>query len=173
MQERARQEVVSVIGDRDPVLSDFERMPFLWAAIREAMRISSPTNITIPRISDEPIHLSDRIIPPNVPIVLNLCALLHNNDAYQDEAVFDPERFLFEADEGKWMVFGSGPRQCPARNFALYEQRTLASLLLREYKWSLPEDSIHRDGLKTSLSTFALSLAKDLYIDFQHLGKFA
>jgi hypothetical protein len=39
-------------------------------------------------------------------------------------------------------------------------------MLLREYEWTLPADSIHRDGLKNAFSPFALTLPHDLHITF-------
>ncbi|KAG1777506.1 hypothetical protein EV702DRAFT_969398, partial [Suillus placidus] len=48
----------------------------------------------------------------------------------------------------------------------LYEQRSLAVMLLREYEWTLPEDSIHQDGLKNAFSPFALTLPYNLRITF-------
>ena len=86
---------------------------------------------------------------------------------YPDPHVFRPERFLDGAgDEGligkeSWIPFANGPRQCPARNFALYEQRALAVMLLREYTWVLPEGSVHRDGLKNAFSPFALTVPEN------------
>ena len=57
-----------------------------------------------------------------------------------------------------------------SRNFALYELRVLASMLLSEYEWTMPADSPHLDGIKNGFSPFALSLPKDLYVDFKRLS---
>ena len=62
------------------------------------------------------------------------------------------------------------PRRCPARNFSLYEQRVLISMLLREYRWTLPKDSVHNDGLKNGFSAFALNLPENLDIDFVRIA---
>ena len=69
-----------------------------------------------------------------------------------------------ESSESKWVPFGYGPHQCPARNFALYEQRTLTAMLLKEYAWEVPQDSIHRERIKDAFSPFSLSLPYDVYI---------
>ena len=53
----------------------------------------------------------------------------------------------------------------------MYEQRTLGAMLLSEWEWTLPKDSRHRDGLKNGFSSFALSLPKDLYLDFKRCNK--
>ncbi|EGO03907.1 hypothetical protein SERLA73DRAFT_175594 [Serpula lacrymans var. lacrymans S7.3] len=49
----------------------------------------------------------------------------------------------------------------------MYEMRTLASTLLREYEWTLPKDPIHADGIKNAFSPFALTLPRDLDIIFR------
>lgn len=65
--------------------------------------------------------------------------------------------------------FALGPRQCPARNFALYELRTLIAMLLLKWTWTLPEDSPHLDTPRNGFSPFALSLPKNLEIDFKRI----
>ncbi|EIW76814.1 cytochrome P450, partial [Coniophora puteana RWD-64-598 SS2] len=69
----------------------------------------------------------------------------------------------------RWMPFSVGPRKCPARNFALYEIRTIAAMFLREFEWTLPKGSIHEDEIQNSFFAFSLSLPYDLDITFRPL----
>jgi len=70
-----------------------------------------------------------------------------------------------------WVPFGIGHRRCPAKNFSLLEQRTLAAMLLSKYKWTLPENSIHRKGgIQNAFSAFALSLPYDVEVTFTMLN---
>lgn len=153
------------------MLADFEDTPFLNAVVREGLRVNSPSTVTIPRISDEPVQLGSYIVPPNYPILMSLHGVCLDSTAWPDRSVFEPDRFMNgkQLENPAWMPFGTGARACPARNFALYEQRTMLSMLLREYEWTLPSDSIHKDGLKTAFSAFALALPRDLYVDFKKL----
>lgn len=147
-------------------------MPYLNAVIREALRLNNPSNVTIPRIADVPLHAGDYTIPPKTPFVLNMCAVLHNSKLWPDPDQYNPERFVESSEETNWVPFGVGPRQCPARMFSLYEQRVLISMLLREYRWTVPRDSIHVGGnIKNAFSPFALSLPYDIDIDFEPLLK--
>jgi hypothetical protein len=50
-------------------------------------------------------------------------------------------------------------------NFSLAEQRVALSAILRKYELSLPEDSIHKDGLIFSSELF-INGAKDMRIKF-------
>lgn len=133
-------------------------------------------------------------LPPNASIILNITSIHYNEHYWPDSRTFKPERFMGmgdarekEIDASMWLPFALGARQCPARlapsrswcattllmtncfhrNFAMYELRVLASMLLREWEWTLPADSPHRNGIKNGFSPFALSLPKDLYMDFQ------
>ncbi|KAI0083058.1 cytochrome P450 [Irpex rosettiformis] len=186
-QARARDEAMSVLSPTRDIdlerlsyitVTQFQNMPYLNACIRESMRLNGPSVLTIPRISPSPITLGSYLIPPNVPIALNLYAVLHNTDVFGSTCdEFIPERWLDKPQvssantrqvdlDAAWMPFSTGPRRCPAMNFSLYEQRTLLSMLLIKYEWTLPQDSKHCEGLKNGLSTFALNLPEDLYIDF-------
>lgn len=48
----------------------------------------------------------------------------------------------------------------------MYEMRTLGAMLLNEWEWTLPKDSVHQDSIKNGFSPFALSLPKDLRLTF-------
>lgn len=135
------------------------------------MRINSPSTVTIPRLSPQTLTLGPYTIPPGYPIVSNIYGVLHNNMTWESPFLFQPSRFLNnEGDDGRWMVFGTGPRRCPARNMALYEMRTVFAFLLRDYKFHLAPGSIHEHQIKNRPSTFALNLPYDLYVEFEKLA---
>jgi hypothetical protein len=50
-------------------------------------------------------------------------------------------------------------------NFSLAEQRVALSSILRKYDLSLPEDSIHKDGIVFGSNKLNLT-AKDMNINF-------
>ncbi|RPD54278.1 cytochrome P450 [Lentinus tigrinus ALCF2SS1-7] len=169
VQARARREILDVMGQEEPRMEHFAKMPYLNAIIRESMRYNNPSNVTIPRVADMPLQVGEYVIPPQTPIVLNMCATLHNHTSWGDADRFDPDRFLRSktGDDSSWIPFGLGPRQCPARNFSLYEQRVMVSMLLQRYRWTVPEDTIHRGYIRNAFSPFALSLPYDVEIVFE------
>ncbi|KIP02446.1 hypothetical protein PHLGIDRAFT_79103 [Phlebiopsis gigantea 11061_1 CR5-6] len=168
-QSRARAEVLSLLGENDdPSVQHFQEMKFMNACIRESMRLNGPSVATIPRLSASAIQLGPYTIPPNIPIVLNLYGVLHLGTTWDAPDSFLPERWLVQSEiDDAWMPFGTGLRRCPAMNFSLYEQRTVLTMLLRKYEWTLPPGSPHEDIIQNGLSTFALNLPKDLKIDFR------
>jgi cytochrome P450 len=170
IQAKARAEVLAALGHTvDPTVANLQGLPYTNACIREALRINTPISYIVPRVSNEVCTLGKYVIPANTSLVLNIYAVHHNAGVYPDPHMFLPERFLENGSalsKDSWIAFANGPRQCPARNFALYEQRALTCMLLREYKWELPEKSKHRDGLKNAFSPFALTVPEDLDITF-------
>jgi hypothetical protein len=50
-------------------------------------------------------------------------------------------------------------------NFSLAEQRVALSSILRKYEVSLPEDSIHKDGIVFGAQTITMA-AKEMKINF-------
>lgn len=148
----------------DPTLAHLQGLPYTNACIREGLRINTPISYIVPRASAEATTLGKYAIPPQTSLILNLYAIHHSEEVYPDPHVFRPERFLdshSSVSKDSWIPFVNGPRQCPARNFALYEQRALICMLLREYEWALPEDSVHNDGLKNGFSPFALTVPQN------------
>ncbi|KAH7930351.1 cytochrome P450 [Leucogyrophana mollusca] len=177
VQVRVRAEVISVLGpDAEPSQSTLspQSLPYLHASIREVLRINPPASYVSPRISPLGIDLGNYYIPPQTPTIFNIYAVHHNDAIWGDPGVFRPERFLEEQSvhsKATLIPFSSGPRQCPAQNFALYEMRTMAVMLVREYEWVLPEPSIHADGIKNAFSPFALTLPCDLDITFRRRAR--
>jgi len=168
-------------------MEDFRRMPFLQACIRETLRMNTPITYLVPRSVLSGQTFTGRGTKPGVPgksyyvpkgasIIHDLTGIHYNELYWPDANTFKPERFMDsgvdssnatkDSDAQAWLPFATGARQCPARNFALYEIRTLVAMLLREWEWELPADSPHRKGIINGFSPFALSLPKNLYIQF-------
>ncbi|KAI0083059.1 cytochrome P450 [Irpex rosettiformis] len=160
LQTQARKEVVDVLGTTDcPTVENVQRMPFLMSCVREALRINTPIAYVVPRSASMPIQLGRYTIPANTSIVLNIYAVHHNERDWPAPFDFDPNRFQNISTVGAaWIPFGLGPRQCPAKAFALHEQMVLTAMMLREYKWSLPASSVHADDVQNAFSPFALCL---------------
>ncbi|KAH8822870.1 cytochrome P450 [Flagelloscypha sp. PMI_526] len=173
IQERVRKEVLTVLGSSEEPTTDMlkaERLPFLNACIREALRINTPISTIVPRTAARDVSLGGYAVPAGSSIVLNIYSIHHRTDIWEDVHAFNPERFMkSEWPKASWLPFATGPRQCPARNFAMFEQRTLMAVLLREYEWSLPDNSIHSDGLKNAFSPFALTIPYSLDIIFKKI----
>ncbi|SJL17001.1 uncharacterized protein ARMOST_20541 [Armillaria ostoyae] len=177
IQQRARAEVLDVLGDDlDPTVDQLSgiSLPYLTACIREALRINTPISYVVPRQANQPVQLGKYAIPAHTSLIVNIYAIHHDGRRWASPDSFIPERFLEHGrQKSGWLPFALGPRQCPARNFAMYEQRALAAVFLREFEWVLPEQSIHRDSLKNTFSPFALTLPHDLELTFTRINRVA
>ncbi|KJA29606.1 hypothetical protein HYPSUDRAFT_31542 [Hypholoma sublateritium FD-334 SS-4] len=180
IQKRAREEVIEALAnDEEPDVTNLRKMNYVQACIRESLRINTPITYMVPRSSAQPVDVKASngktyYLPPNTSVILNITSIHHNEKYWPNAGAFIPERFFgksekdeIRVDASLWLPFALGPRQCPARNFAMYELRTLAAMLLLEWEWALPESSPHSDYPKNGFSPFALSLPKDMYIDFK------
>lgn len=184
LQSKAREEVLAVLAGRpEPTFRDLSKLPFLSACIKEALRINSPISLLPARWTVEHVNLGKYHIPAGTSVVPNISAV-HQNDAnWPDAARFDPYRFINTHPKSNVNIpFGTGPRQCVARQFSLFEvrarsmyrfqilicfqQRTLLCMLLLHYEWSLPPGSIHESQVKNEFGAFGLSIPHDLDIEF-------
>jgi cytochrome P450 len=180
VQKKARDEVNSVLGSlniKTPDLEALRQMPYLTACIREALRLNTPITYIVPRsaVKSFELHGASKTyrIPQGASLIMNLTAVHHNSTYYPEPEKFNPDRFLHfsGAESLTWLPFASGPRQCPARNFAMYEMRTLVSMLLQRYDWTLPASSPHEKKIRNGFSPFALSLPKELQVELTRLDR--
>lgn len=168
IQERARKEVLEVLGETtDPTFENVQQMHYLMACVREGLRINTPIQYVVPRVSASAVSLGQYVIPANTSIILNIHAIHHSEVNWPEPFKFDPDRFPKGFNGGAaWVPFGLGPRQCPAKAFALNEQMVLTAMLLRQYEWALPAKSRHAVAVQNAFSPFALSLPHQLDLEF-------
>ncbi|KAJ3764225.1 cytochrome P450 [Lentinula raphanica] len=125
-QKRAQEEIDSVVQAGElPRFSDQERLPYVTAIVKEAMRWKNVTPLGIPHAStSEDIYRGYRI-PAGSIMVPNIWAMLHNENMYPEPHAFKPERFI--GTDGKinplikdpdTALFGFGRRICPGRFMA-------------------------------------------------------
>ncbi|KAI9296385.1 cytochrome P450 [Neoconidiobolus thromboides FSU 785] len=139
IQDKARQEVLNVVGDSDevkaPTNDQEKKLPYIDCIIKESMRIS-PTVNQLRRHASKDITLSDGTQVKKGDMVMLLVYLHHRNPEYFPEPEkFDPDRFKdpHGIESSVWMPFGMGTRTCVGLHFSLIEQRVILSMLLQKY----------------------------------------
>ncbi|KAF7726767.1 cytochrome P450-dit2 [Apophysomyces ossiformis] len=158
IQRKAREEVLKVLGDEPidvfPSIQECKRMQYIDNIIKENLRVAGPASMLGPRVADEDVMLGDTLIPKGTPISIDIYNTHHNPAVWEDPDRFLPERFEEGGEYSKntnglsWIPFSQGGRICIAMNFSLAEQRVSMAMLLRKYEWDIPEDSIHKNGIK-------------------------
>ncbi|MDA2894666.1 cytochrome P450 [Mycolicibacterium sp. BiH015] len=137
--ERVRAEVADVWGD--DVRPDFEliaKLRYVRRVFDEALRLQ-PTVPAYYRAAREDTVLAGVHPMRKGDWVLTLLSVLHRDPRWGDDPdAFDPDRFEPERvrarPAGLYKPFGTGPRSCIGRQFALHEAVLLLAVLLRRYE---------------------------------------
>ncbi|XP_062502240.1 steroid 17-alpha-hydroxylase/17,20 lyase-like [Corticium candelabrum] len=113
-----------------------EDLPLLFSFIREILRMYR--NVPLPYCAENDTTLNGYRIPKGTVILQNSWSL-HNNESWDEPAVFNPNRFLdttpSDTAEKNWQPFSSGRRKCPGKDMAEMELFLLTARLLKKFKF--------------------------------------
>ncbi|KAF8182236.1 cytochrome P450 [Mycena galopus ATCC 62051] len=127
--KRAQDEIDSVWNsDTLPNFSQMRELPYCSALVKEVIRWSPATPLSIPHYTDAADEYKGYTIRKGTSVISSLWAMHHNEEEFPNSYVFDPERFLSKlpakgdaADslaEGHY-GFGFGRRKCPGQHMAV------------------------------------------------------
>ncbi|EEU44006.1 uncharacterized protein NECHADRAFT_89570 [Fusarium vanettenii 77-13-4] len=125
------------------------KMPYLQAAMKEAMRLHPSVQWSLPRyVPDSGLQIGSFDIPAGTEVGINPYVIHRNMSIFGDDVeVFRPERWLEDEERTKemdrYMVqFGTGSRVCLGKNISLMEMSKLLPELLRHFDFELvhPEE---------------------------------
>lgn len=120
VQRKAQEEIDRVVGtDRLPGFEDRERLPYINALVKEAIRWWSVTPLGFTHTVGEDMEYNGYFIPKGAYLLPAIWWFLHDPKVYADPETFEPERFLSPRNEPDPMAhaFGYGRRICPGRFF--------------------------------------------------------
>ena len=150
VQARLHSQLDEVIGNtnRLPQLSDKPNLPYLDAFIAEVQRIVSDTPLAVPHSTTRDTSLAGFLIPRDTTVFINLWAIHHDSDRWEDPFCFRPERFLDEQGRLRLegiMPFSFGKRSCPGESFGKKAVFLYAARLLYRFQFENPPDAILPD----------------------------
>lgn len=151
IQERVRNEVCEILGDAQNSFPSFEEqqsMKLLENVIKESLRLYPVVPHQSFRVCKSKMRFGDAVITPNEILSINVFDIQRDPQNFDNPHKFIPERFNGEIKPCTWIPFGIGSRSCLGKMFSLVEQKVLISMILMQYKVSLPEDSPHRVELQ-------------------------
>jgi cytochrome P450 len=121
VQRKAQEEIDAVVGtDRLPTFDDQEKLPYINAVIKEALRWWPIAPMGFPHTADAEVEYGDYRIPKGALILPAVWWFMHDPQVYADPDSFEPERFMEPRNEPDPMTetFGYGRRICPGRFYA-------------------------------------------------------
>ncbi|KAH7021342.1 cytochrome P450 [Microdochium trichocladiopsis] len=135
--------------DENPTFKQSLKLPYLQAVIKEALRMHPATGLPIEReVPEGGATIAGRYFPQGTIVAVSLWVVHRDRSVFGEDAdEFKPERWLESDAETMslmnrfWMPFGTGSRSCIGKNIAMLEMSKLMPVLVRDFDFSLPEDS--------------------------------
>lgn len=137
-QERALAEIEEVVGDSSEVTFEhLGKLKYLECIIKESLRLQ-PSVPLFARVLGEDQKLDRFVIPKGTQILINPYLIHRDPLHWDDPEAFKPERFLPENSRKRhafsFVPFSAGSRNCIGQRFALMEEKTLLTNILRNFK---------------------------------------
>jgi len=139
-EQRVRDELAAVLGDRPPAAEDVPRLVYLRQVLDEAMRLYPPAPFAGREAIDADI-LAGEPVEPGTQILIATYILHRHRRLWDEPDLFDPERFAPGKREKihrfAYIPFGAGPRICIGMAFAVQEAILLLAAILQRYRLTL------------------------------------
>ncbi|KAK0369863.1 cytochrome P450 oxidoreductase, partial [Colletotrichum costaricense] len=128
-----------------PSFKESQKMPYLQAVIKEALRVHPAVGLPLERIVPEGgATIGERFFPAGSVVGINSWVHHRNTAIFGDDAEkFNPDRWLIENEERisvmnrNWMPFGLGSRTCLGKNVSILEMSKLIPRLIRDFDFKL------------------------------------
>jgi len=142
VEERLRQEVGAVLGERIPGIADLPRLPYTRAVIEESLRLYPPVVAVIRDVIEED-QIGGFRIPAGSGVILSSYVTQRHADFWPQPDQFDPDRFSPQRSEGRakfaWFPFLGGPHQCIGSEFAMMEMMLVVAMVMQRYRLKLAQ----------------------------------
>ncbi|KAD3641965.1 hypothetical protein E3N88_31189 [Mikania micrantha] len=145
-QDRARDEVSKVFGDRKPDIDGLSHLKLLY-----------PPVVALERIIHEETKIGDLILPSGSQLMLHLMMLHHDANIWGDDVnEFNPERFAEGVSkatkiQASYYPFGGGPRICVGQAFAILQAKLALVMILSRFSFKLSPSYSHAPHIILSL----------------------
>ncbi|XP_049540884.1 cytochrome P450 4c3-like [Anopheles darlingi] len=140
LQDRVLHEIDSVMGgdrERRPTMQELNEMRYLECCIKEGLRLF-PSIPVIGRRLTEDVRVDSYTIPAGTTAMIVVYELHRDPAIFPNPDKYDPDRFLPENCLGRhpyaYIPFSAGPRNCIGQKFAILEEKSVISAVLRRFR---------------------------------------
>uniref|UniRef100_A0A0D9X9K9 Cytochrome P450 n=1 Tax=Leersia perrieri TaxID=77586 RepID=A0A0D9X9K9_9ORYZ len=145
---KVKAEMNEILGSKKTIEeNDIEKLPYLQAVVKEAMRLHPVAPILLPHQAvEDGLEIGGYTVPKGSTVIFNVWAIMRDPTAWERPDEFMPERFLkrekeveFRGKDFEFIPFGAGRRMCPGLPMAERVVPLVLASLLRTFKWWLPD----------------------------------
>ncbi|KAL1534728.1 unspecific monooxygenase [Salvia divinorum] len=141
--EKLQHEVRGIPKQKPEITDDdIQKMHYLKAVIKEAMRLHPPLPLLVPRLASKDVQVKGFDISAGTIVMINAWAIGRDLISWVEPEKFMPERFLnssidFKGLDFELIPFGGGRRGCPGITLAAAGMELLLADLVRKFDWKL------------------------------------
>lgn len=173
-QDRLREESLA-LGKRALTYDDFDRLPLLDLAFREALRLNPPVG-GLARETVKDTDILGHYVPANTLVFTSIYLTHRMPDWWERPDVFDPGRFSpgrrdHRMHRYQWSPFGGGVHKCIGLYLGGMQVKSIIHQMLLDFQWSVPPGYAPNweiatglfpgDGLPVWLCELAIANGKD------------
>ncbi|XP_068082183.1 probable cytochrome P450 304a1 [Anabrus simplex] len=141
---KVQMELDSVVGrNKLPTLDDRPSLPYTEATLREAMRRTTLTPISVPHRAIKDTYLKGYFVPKNTVMITHLWSMHMSKEFWGDPEAFRPERFLdengFLKKKDLTLPFGAGKRLCAGETFARNNLFLFFAAIMQNFNFQMPD----------------------------------
>ncbi|XP_021752778.1 cytochrome P450 71A6-like [Chenopodium quinoa] len=142
-----QEEVIKIVGGKGRKVceDDLEKMSYLKAVMKEALRLHPPGPLLVFHESIQDAKINGFDIAAGTLVIINAWAIQTDSMYWEEPDLFRPERFLnrsssddFRGQDFRYIPFGAGRRGCPGISFGMVSAELVVATLINEFELKLP-----------------------------------
>ncbi|KAE8651323.1 cytochrome P450 734A6 [Cucumis sativus] len=153
-QDRAREEVINVCGQKTPPTADnLTELKLVGMIVNETLRLYPPA-IMMMRRTMKRLTLGNIDVPEGTQLQLSVVAIHHDKELWGEDAHnFNPMRFSEPRKHlASFLPFGLGPRICVGQHLALIEAKVALAMIIQRFAFTISPTYTHAPMMFVSLN---------------------